>query len=616
MIAIVHTNDGHSKFARESGCAGYSGVAGVVEECRRRFGADNVCLVDCGDSLSGGSLGRIGSGADVIDCMNRVGYVAACPGNADFAFGAARFFQLAGQARFPYLSATISRIGDDDSAEVGNPAGESGPADGGARTDAAARADFARAGNGNSAEAGSSCAGTESPFPLPAFHLQQLGSVTVGFVGITTPSLIGAAAPVSFLDARGRAAFDFSQDATGQRLVQAVQSAIDSARAAGAQVVVGLAHLGQKGQAAKWQSHQVVSRLRGLDALLDGHSHEMYRQVALDAQGHEVLIAQAGAYLSHVGVLLVKEEGESPFPESEASAVEEGDASANEGASLVGKADAFAIAKTEPVKTMRAGRTFSSIVVPAAKTPVHEGMEAFLQQRIAPKLEPLAQVVGKTKHPLRVRADDGVSWLVRSGDTNFGNLVADAYLAATKADAVYLPAWSIRCDLPAGPLTVEDLWNALPVEMQLVRRQVTGQAILDMLEFALRLHPHNSAVFPQVAAMEVEFDPSIESPAVLDAQEDLLEFRGPRRVTKVVIGGRLLDPDATYVLGTVDLMGRDGGNGFTMFRGEGRGCLGSAQLVGCTNCQALERFIAKDLAGIVGDAHRNPRGQGRVRACC
>lgn len=78
----------------------------------------------------------------------------------------------------------------------------------------------------------------------------------VAFVGVTTPATLTASSPRSFWrsDDDHTCVYGFCEDETGSKLAQAVQGAVDEARAAGAEFVVLLAHLGQTGQPSQWRS--------------------------------------------------------------------------------------------------------------------------------------------------------------------------------------------------------------------------------------------------------------------------------------------------------------------------------------------------------------------------
>ncbi len=58
-----------------------------------------------------------------------------------------------------------------------------------------------------------------------------------------------------------------------------VQDAADSARAAGADKVIAVGHLGIEGTTEGWKSVDVIANTTGIDAFIDAHSHETIRQI-------------------------------------------------------------------------------------------------------------------------------------------------------------------------------------------------------------------------------------------------------------------------------------------------------------------------------------------------
>ena len=77
-----------------------------------------------------------------------------------------------------------------------------------------------------------------------------------------------------FPDASGAYIYSFCEDETGQGLYSRVQESVDSARAAGADYVILVSHLGNEGVTPRWSSSAVVAATNGIDAVIDGHSHE------------------------------------------------------------------------------------------------------------------------------------------------------------------------------------------------------------------------------------------------------------------------------------------------------------------------------------------------------
>lgn len=201
-------------------------------------------------------MGTITQGQALIDIMNECGYDIAIPGNHEFDYGMTQFNHLIGSANAKYLSCNFTDN------RTGAPTLMFDPY-------------------------------TIKEYPLPAG-----GTVRVAFVGVTTPATLTASSPRSFWrsDDDHTCVYGFCEDETGSKLVQAVQGAVDEARAAGAEFVVLLAHLGQTGQPSQWRSDTLVSRCEGINVVIDGHSHEEYVQIVQDRNGDDVVIAQTGTH--------------------------------------------------------------------------------------------------------------------------------------------------------------------------------------------------------------------------------------------------------------------------------------------------------------------------------
>ena len=76
----------------------------------------------------------------------------------------------------------------------------------------------------------------------------------VAFVGVCTPETFTKSTPTYFQDANGNYIYGFCEGNNGADLYKAVQKAIDAAKAAGADYVIGLGHLGIDEQSSPWTS--------------------------------------------------------------------------------------------------------------------------------------------------------------------------------------------------------------------------------------------------------------------------------------------------------------------------------------------------------------------------
>jgi 2',3'-cyclic-nucleotide 2'-phosphodiesterase (5'-nucleotidase family) len=156
--------------------------------------------------------------------------------------------------------------------------------------------------------------------------------------------------------------------------------------------------------------------------------------------------------------------------------------------------------------------------------------------------------IGEVVTPLDTRTAS-----VRTQETTFGDLVADAVKAATGADASIVNGGGIRFNrvYPAGhKLSRRDILNELPFGNTTVMIEITGAGLLAALENGVSRLPDPSGRFPQIAGMTVEVD---------------LKRPPGNRVVAVMVGAEPLRSDRRYKLATNDFMLR-GSEGYAMFQ--------------------------------------------------
>lgn len=518
-FAILHTNDVHcgvdETFDKEGNATsiGYAGLSTIKKEAEAAFGAGNVALVDAGDAVQGKPIGTLSEGSYLVDIMNQVGYHVAVPGNHEFDYGMDRLRYLVNRSNAAYTSCNFDNL-------------------------SAGKTEFA-------------------PYVMEAY-----GPTKVAYVGIATPETLTASNPAHFKDADGNLAYGFCQDETGQELYDRVQQTVDDARAAGADYVVALAHLGERGVAAQWRASTVIANTSGIDVVIDGHSHEQYERRVANEDGEEVVLAQTGTQLQTCGKIVI-----------------------------------------DP-----ATDTISAELV---KPPVAQDADtaAFIKGIEDELGKTLDAVVARSEVKLRAYEDDGFTWAVRTRETNLGDLVADAFRAELGADIGLANGGGIRSDVAPGEVTYGDAIAVLPFANALCMVEATGQAIVDALEMGVRNLPEPSGSFLQTSGLSFEVRTDVPSPVKLDAEGAFAGADGPRRVQNVRVNGQPIDLGATYTVASITYLLRDGGDGFSMF--EDANVLVAEQGL---DYEALISFIQNDLGGVVAadSAYANENGAGRI----
>ena len=148
------------------------------------------------------------------------------------------------------------------------------------------------------------------------------------------------------------------------------------------------------------------------------------------------------------------------------------------------------------------------------------------------------------------RAMSGDRNLVRVQESELGNLTADAMRWGADADAAVVNGGGIRADLPAGQLTRADLMSVFPFGNTLLKLEVRGKAIHDMLEQSVKFLPAPSGGFLQVSGLTFTLNKSAKA---------------GKRVTDIRIGNAPVEPDKLYTLAVNDFNAA-GGDGYTMLK--------------------------------------------------
>ena len=151
---------------------------------------------------------------------------------------------------------------------------------------------------------------------------------------------------------------------------------------------------------------------------------------------------------------------------------------------------------------------------------------------------------------------------VRSRETRFGNLVAEAMRRGVGAEVGLTNGGGIRGDrtYPAGTeLTRKDVLTELPFGNTVVLMELSGADLLAALENGVSRVEDRAGRFPQIAGLRLVYDPGAPAGS---------------RVEEVEVGGAPLDPAKIYTVATNDYMA-GGGDGYAAL-GNGRQLIDAA----------------------------------------
>jgi 5'-nucleotidase/UDP-sugar diphosphatase len=412
-LVILHTNDIHGRAVADPAgkVLGYAAIAQYKKDLEAA--GDSVLLLDAGDACQGTPLVNLSMGKTAIEFMNAAGYDAMTPGNHEFDWGLDNAKQLAGLASFPMLSANIINHLEGNLTFVAN-----------------------------------------KIFDMP-------NGMKVGVFGLTTPETMTKAHPDKV---RG---IDFLQ---GEALYEAARKQVEELKAAGADIVVLLSHLGSDDESAPNRSLDVLENVTGIDLLIDGHSHSLFEKGEMVG---DTLLVSAGEYGENLGV--VEYDGE------------------NFKASLFsGGLDKNAVVEVE-------GFPYSALLIAKLDAEVAELVNSTNQA----VQEELSKVFARTEVFLNGERDPGN----RTEETNLGDFAADAILWAAKQAlgdkvvAAITNGGGIRASIQVGDITMNDMKTVFPFGNEVSVLEVKGSELLEALEAATSATPKALGAFPQVSGI-------------------------------------------------------------------------------------------------------------------
>ena len=196
-------------------------------------------------------------------------------------------------------------------------------------------------------------------------------------------------------------------------------------------------------------------------------------------------------------------------------------------------------------------------------------MNEYIKEKFESFSDTLDAVLGYTPFPLTVyrnasESTESHTQLSRLGENALCNLVCDSFRKTGDADVTIMNAGTVRTDIDEGNITYQEVIDTMPFSNDVLVKEITGQTILDALEFGVRSLPDPTSRFPQVSGITFKIDTSINSTVVVDENEFFQSVKGERRVYNVKVNGEDLDVNKNYTIVSHSFI-LDGGDGYTMF---------------------------------------------------
>lgn len=481
---------------------GYAYIAQLKADYEAK-GAE-VILVDAGDFSQGTTYVSSTKGADAVTMMNAAGYDVVTLGNHEFDYGYAQLKENMSKAKFKVVCADVFN-------EDGTPI-----------------------------------------FDANYTYTTKSG-VKVGFFGMETPETQTKANP---------ALIKGLTFATGDAFTKATADQVAALK--DADVVICLAHLGVDAESAPYRSTDLYAAVKGIDFIVDGHSHTVMTK---GEKGEP--IQSTGTAFANIGVIVIDD----------------------------------ASKKIE-----------SNSLVEIKEDTAKDATVAAAAQKIIDRIDKeYGAVFAKSEVVLNgAKAPNGN----RDSETNNGDLITDAMVwkilqdkESLTVDADHVVAVTngggIRKAINPGDVTKKSINEVLPFGNTVVTIYITGAELLEALEASTYCTPDAIGGFPQVSGINY----TISTAVAYDANAETYPastYYGPKSINRVTINsinGKEFKADDTYAVITNDFCG-GGGDTYYAF------AAATAKFdTGIPLDEVVMEYITAELKGVIGKQYAAPQGR-------
>ena len=521
-IVIIHTNDVHCGV---NNTIGYDGFVLYRNELKQKY--KNIITVDIGDSIQGGTLGAISEGTAIIELMNKVGYDISIIGNHEIDYGIPKLLELENNLTSGYICANF-------------------------------------------------CYRKNKTSIFPPYKILEISNKKIAFIGIITPLTFSQTSLSTIKDENGEQIYDLLSGNNGQELYDTIQNYINEVKGKEVDYVILLSHIGMRGT-EEYTTELLASKIEGIDAILDGHTHLIYNTTIKDKNGKDISVSQVGSKLEAIGVLILKGDG----------------------------TISTEIIEEVPKPNFEIGE--KKIIRSDKEIWVDSKMNEFINDIFEEYKEILNQKIGYSDFDLIIKPDDSSDDLFYCGykECTLGNLVSDSVKDAVKADISILNAGALSNNLKKGNITKGNIIDILPWFNSIVIKELPGQVILDALEFGVSKLPKSSTGFPQVSGISFDVNININSPVEIDSNGMFTGFinNRKRRVSNVKINGEDINTNKIYSTSLINFMAL-GGDGYTMFIDYD---IIYEALV--TDTDYLAYYISKVFKGVIPENYKTEEGR-------
>ena len=381
----------------------------------------------------------------------------------------------------------------------------------------------------------------------------DVGGLKVGFFGLLTPETQTKVNPNYVTGLT----FTEKQD-----LYDVAQKEADKLGKS-ADIVICVGHLGVDDESTGNRSVDVFANTTGIDFIIDGHSHT---RMEMGPNGEP--IQSTGTAFANIGVIVIDNK----------------------------------------TKKIEQNYLLESNIL-GQDTPILDSASSVMSE--------IDKEYGAVFANSEVEVLNGVKEIVRSQETNMGDLVTDSMIwEVLKSGSTEVPdenvvavtnGGGIRNSVSKGGITMKDINSVLPFGNTIAVNYITGTELLEALEASTYCTPEPVGGFPQIGGMKI----TIDTTKKFDEGDEYPDstYKAPKSIVRVTIdevNGKPFDPNATYAVVTNNFCAAGGDTYFSFKRAYDAG---KGFDTGIVLDEALVDYISEKLGGTIGSDYAAPQGR-------
>ncbi len=395
VISLVTVNDFHGAMTGDAKNPGISKMVAYLKN-EEKANKNGTLILSAGDMFQGTADSNLLYGKPVVVAMNTAGFDAMVLGNHEFDWGLDKLKERIAHSSFPYLGANL----------IDKATGKT--------------ADF-----------------------VEPYTIIDKNGIKVGIIGILTPETETKTKPDIV------APYEFRNPA------EVVNALVPEVKAAGADVIVVLSHLGAMQDSATGEitgeAAELAKAVTGVDAIIGGHTH-----------------ANVSGFVNDIPIVANNYNGRS-----------------------VGHIDIFMDTETKTVN--KRVPYLDGNVVKSMEDSAVSAWYAQVQTSIAPIKD---EVVGNATADFPHSPNETQTTLL-------GNWVTDVMKEIVDADIAIQNGGGLRRDLPAGVVTMGLMYEIMPFDNTLFTFDLTGKQVKAAIEHGIMAETFSPGQF---AGLKVKYD--------------------------------------------------------------------------------------------------------------